>query len=69
MPLVEIESFADPLFATLAQARLAAEGIDAHVFDANLSSLGLGPIVPARLMVDEADIERARAVLDAPGED
>lgn len=66
MALVELERFNDRIFADLARTRLGADGIEAHVFDAGLSNLGLGPMFPARLMVDESDLERARAILDDP---
>ena len=66
MALVELERFDDRIFADLVRTRLAADGIDAHVFDAGLANLGLGPIFPARLMVDEADLDRARSILDDP---
>lgn len=67
MALVELEKFADRVFADLARARLAAAGIETEIFDGGLSSLGLGPVIPARLMVEESDLARARAVLDEPG--
>jgi hypothetical protein len=43
--------------------RLAADGIDAVLFGAGLASLGLGTMSPARLMVDEEDLEAAKAIL------
>jgi hypothetical protein len=68
MSLVELDQFADRVFADLARARLAASGIESVIFDGAISSLGLGPIIPARLMVDEADAKAAQAILDQPGE-
>jgi hypothetical protein len=64
MALVEIASFHDPIAGEMARARLAAEGIESVLFDAGLSSLGLGGMIPARLMVgeeDRADAERLLA--------
>jgi hypothetical protein len=63
MPLVEIESFADPTIADIARGRLAAEGIDAVLLGAGLASLGLGVIAPVRLMVEPRDRLRAAAIL------
>jgi hypothetical protein len=63
VPLVEIASFNDPLGGALARARLTAEGVDSVLFDAGLSSLGLGAMIPARLMVEEEDRERAERLL------
>lgn len=66
MPLVELEKFTQRIFADLARAHLGASGVEAHIFDGGLSSLGLGPMIPARLMVEEADLSRARRILDEP---
>ena len=63
MALVELAVFHSPLGAEMARRRLAADGIDAVLFDGGLSSLGLGMMAPARLMVDEGDVEDARAIL------
>ena len=54
----------DPTLVPFASALLRAEHIDVFVLDTNMSivegSLG---ILPRRLMVREADLDRARAVL------
>ena len=63
MALVEIALFHNPLLAAMARARLAADGIEAVLFDGGLSSLGLGMMAPARLMVEEEDLEAARDIL------
>lgn len=63
MTLVEVASFPDPVGGQIALARLAAEGIEAVLFDAGLSSLGLGAMVPARLMVEEDDRAEAERLL------
>jgi len=55
MALVEIETFPNAMIAEMARARLAAEGIEAVLFDGGVASLGLGGLMPARLMVPEAD--------------
>jgi hypothetical protein len=61
--LVEIESFPDRTAAELARGLLASEGIEAVLFDGGLASLGLGGLIPARLMVDEADRALAERLL------
>ncbi len=63
MALVEIDSFPDRTLAEMARGRLVVEGIDALLFDGGVAGLGLGGLVPARLMVDEADLHAAQAVL------
>jgi hypothetical protein len=64
--LVELATFHDPVAAEMLRFRLAADGIEAVLFGAGLASLGLGTMSPARLMVDEDDLEDAKAIL---GED
>jgi hypothetical protein len=61
--LVELAIFHDPVTAEMVRFRLAADGIDAVLFGAGLASLGLGTMSPARLMVDEEDLEAAKAIL------
>lgn len=64
MPLVMVREYSDRIEADVARLGLEAEGIPAVLFDAGVSSLGLGPIASARLMVDESDVVRAKAILD-----
>ena len=68
MALVELAVFNDALIAEIARSRLAADGIEAVLFDAGLSSLGLGAMTPVRLMVAEEDREAARRILSEAGE-
>lgn len=63
MALVELATFGDRIEAEIVRGRLAAEGIEAVLFDGGLSSLGLGGLAPARLMVDEDDRKRALRLL------
>lgn len=63
MALVEIAMFQDGIAAEIVRGRLEAEGIAAVLFDAGLSSLGLGAMTPARLMVDESDRDAAERLL------
>jgi hypothetical protein len=55
MKLVEVETFPSAMVAEMARARLVAEGIEAVLFDGGVASIGLGGLMPARLMVPEAD--------------
>ena len=63
MALVEIATFQNPIAAEVARGRLASDGIEAILFGGGLASLGLGSMSPARLMVDEKDLEEAQAIL------
>ena len=63
MALVEIASFPDMIAADIARGHLEASGIAAVLFDAGVSSLGLGAMTPTRLMVDEADKAEAERLL------
>jgi hypothetical protein len=63
MALVELAIFHDPMTAEMVRFRLASDGIEAVLFGAGLASLGLGTMSPARLMVDEDDLEDAKAIL------
>jgi hypothetical protein len=64
MPLAMVREYSDRIEADVARLALEAEGIPAVLFDAGVSSLGLGPIASARLMVDESDLAEAKAILD-----
>lgn len=63
MAWVEAAAFTDTIAAEIARGRLESEGIAAILFDAGLSSLGLGAMTPARVMVGEEDLDRARRIL------
>ena len=63
MALVELATFHDVLAAEIARGRLAEAGIDAVLFDAGISSLALGAMTPARLMVAEEDRAEAELIL------
>ena len=52
----------------MARLALAAEGIDAHIFDGGMAGLGLGFMTPARIMVLPEDAQRARIVLERQGD-
>ncbi len=68
--MVELFRSNDPVLLSWAEAILAAEGIDAIVLD-QFTSIVDGSIgaIPRRLMVIDADENRARAMLTAAGYD
>ena len=61
--LVELARFTNRVEADLARLNLEAEGVDVVLFGAEMGSLGLGPMMPIRLMVLEEDFGRAAALL------
>jgi hypothetical protein len=63
MALVELTIFQNPVAAQVAVGRLASEGIEAILFGAGVAGLGLGTMIPARVMVDESDLKAAEAIL------
>ena len=63
MPLVELARLKSRIEAELARLKLAAEGIDAVLFDAEMASFGWGPMMPIRLMVPDEVLEEARQLL------
>ena len=65
MPLVMVREYSNRIEADVARLGLEAEGILAVLFDAGVSSLGLGPITAARLMIEEEDLARAQEILSA----
>lgn len=66
MALVELGRFGHPE-AHFLVGRLEAEGLMAFAFDAgtHLAEGSFG-FIPVRVMVDEADIEAAKAIRDLP---
>jgi hypothetical protein len=63
MALVPLAEYSDRVAADVARLTLAAEGIEAVIFDGGMASLGLGGITPARLMVAERDCTRAAQII------
>jgi hypothetical protein len=63
MALVELQRFYRSFEASVLRSALAAEGIDAFLFDTEMNWGGLDCVVPVRLMVDEDDLQRARTIL------
>jgi hypothetical protein len=65
----ELISVNEPVFLSWIVATLASEGIEAIVFDTNMSILeGSVSAIPRRVMVVEADYARARRILVESGE-
>jgi len=62
--LVELARFDNRIEAELARLNLESEGIDAVLFDAEMSSFGWGPMMPIRLMVLDEDLADARKLLN-----
>jgi hypothetical protein len=64
--LKELRRTTDPVFVSMAQAALAAQGIEAIVFDAAISAAegGIGAF-PRRIMVAVEDHPAAARLLDA----
>jgi Putative prokaryotic signal transducing protein len=64
MALVELGRYFNSFEAGLAKARLDAADIPSFIFDMNMNWEGMGGVIQVRLMVDDEDIEAARALLD-----
>ena len=64
MSLVELARFDNRIEAELARINLEAEGIQAVLFDAEMSSFGWGPMMPIRLMILDEDLADARKLLN-----
>ena len=67
MALVELARFQNKVEADLARLLLEAEGIPAVPFDEGMNYIGLGPIMPIRLMVPEEQFEAAAELLAEEG--
>jgi hypothetical protein len=66
LSLTEIAKVNDVALAQILRGRLLSEGIEAILFDANLSGLLGGGFPGIRLMVKEEDAGAARRILDLP---
>ena len=64
MALVELGRFPSGVEAEIIRGRLQADGIKAVSFDSGMDiAESVGIMIPVRLMVDEADLEAALAVI------
>lgn len=61
--LVEVTRLDSRIAGEIARGRFESEGIAAFLFDDGLASLGIGSLTPVRLMVEDRDEPRARALL------
>ena len=61
--LVELARFHSRVEADLARLRLASDGIESVLFDAETSGIGWGPMMPVRLMVLDEDRAEAESLL------
>ena len=67
MALVELARFQTKVEADLARLLLEAEGVHVMPFDEGMNYIGLGSIMPIRLMVVEEEYDPAAAVLVEEG--
>ncbi len=67
MALIELARFQTKVEADLARLLLEAEGYGPVLFDENMNYIGLGSIMPIRMMVVEEEYEPAAAVLAEEG--
>ena len=65
--LVEIARFQNKVEADLAVLLLEAEGLSPVLFDVGMNYIGLGPIMPIRLMIAGDEAEQALALLAEDG--
>jgi hypothetical protein len=63
MALVEAARFYDSLAAGAAQSLLSEAGIDSFIFDVGMTLIGVGFLIPVRLMVEEDDLAKAERLL------
>jgi hypothetical protein len=67
MALVELARFQTKVEADLARLLLEAEGLEVMLFDEGMNYIGLGSIMPIRLMVLDQEFDAAAAVLAEEG--
>jgi hypothetical protein len=63
MALVEAARYFNSFEAGMARARLEAEGIPSYIFGMDMNPLFAGGVFNVQLMVDDEDLEAARAIL------
>ena len=67
MALVELARFQTKVEADLARLQLEAEDLHVMLFDEGMNYIGLGSIMPIRLMVLDEEFEEAVRVLADEG--
>jgi hypothetical protein len=65
--LAEVARYQNKVEADLARLLLEAEGLTAIPFDEGMNYVGLGPAMPIRLMVPEAELAEATRLLTDEG--
>lgn len=65
--LVEAARYNSRVEADLARLYLDSEGVESVLFDAEVNSFYGGLFLPVRLMVLDADLDRARGLLERSG--
>jgi hypothetical protein len=65
--LVELATFQNKVEADLARLLLESGGLTAILFDEGMNYVGLGPIMPIRLMVPQSEYEEAALLLAEEG--
>ncbi len=63
MALVELARFQTKVEADLARLLIEAEGLEVMLFDEGMNYIGLGSIMPIRLMVLEEQFDEAARLL------
>jgi hypothetical protein len=67
MALVELARFQTKVEADLARLLLEAEGLHVMLFDEGMNYIGLGSIMPIRLMVLDEEFDEAVGLLAEEG--
>lgn len=65
--LVELARFQSNVQADVARLLLEAEGVNVVLFDEGMAHVGLGAIMPVRLMVLDSERDEAAQILAAEG--
>lgn len=68
MALVEAARFMNSFEAGMAQGRLDAEDIPSFIFGMDMNPVFAGGVFNIQLMVDDEDLDRAKAILSEAGE-
>ncbi len=64
MALVELARFSSGIEGQIVRSRLEADGIPAVCFDTGMNiAESVGIMIPVRVMVDDDNLEEARAIL------
>ena len=67
MALVELARFQNKVEADLARLLLESAALEVVLFDEGMNHIGLGPLMPIRMMVPEQDYAAAAELLAEEG--